>query len=1161
MPFQKILVANRSEIAIRIMRAARELDIPSVAIYSSEDRLTLHRFKSAEAYCVGQGKSPLEAYLDIDDILRIAVQAGCDAVHPGYGFLSENPDFAERCARQGITFIGPSPDIMRRLGNKVEARTIAAAADVPVVPATGPLPDDEAEALAMAEAIGFPLMLKASWGGGGRGMRVLEDAASMKKLLSAARREAKSAFGNDEVYLEKLVRNARHVEVQVVGDLHGTVVHLFERDCTVQRRHQKVVERAPAPYLTGAQRADICEAALRLARSVDYSNAGTVEFLQDADSGEYYFIEVNPRVQVEHTVTEQITGLDIVKSQIRIAAGARIGDVDDSGIPPQAEIRRFGSALQCRVTTEDPHNNFIPDYGHIVAYRSPAGPGIRLDAGTAYSGAHITRHYDSLLVKVTASGYSDAEAVARMRRALDEFKVRGVETNLTFLQSLVSHPNFLGGDYNTRFIDDKPELLEFADDAGSGSLLTEFIADVIVNGNKQVQGRPQPRQRREPAAPPLDRTTAPADGVRQRLERDGACAVAAWMKAQPVPLVTDTTFRDAHQSLLATRFRTADMLRIAPHYSQWLPNLFSVESWGGATFDVAMRFLKEDPWQRLADLSAAMPNLMQQMLLRSSNGVGYRNYADNVVRFFIRRAAEAGVDVFRIFDCLNWVENMRLAIDTVAETGKLAEAAICYTGDILDPDRTKYDLKYYVKMAKDLEAAGAHILGIKDMAGLLKPKAAQLLIETLKQEISLPIHFHTHDTSGASAASVLAAVHAGVDAFDAASDSMSGLTSQPNLGSIVASLEHSEYDTGLDLAAIRRISDYWEEVRSQYAAFEPDVRSGASEVYLHEMPGGQFTNLKEQAESLGVGRRWHEVARAYADVNMAFGDIVKVTPSSKVVGDMALMMVSSGITIEDVVDPDTEIAFPDSVVSFFAGELGQPPGGFPEALQKKVLRGRQPITVRPGSELAEVDLDAELDRLRAAGRSPVGPNELASHLMYPKVFEEYRNHRETYGDVSRLPTHVFYYGMEPGDELTVTMEDGRQVIIRYLTVTAPGEKGTRRLFFEINGQPSSVRVVDRSLAVAEQAMEKADQSNPAHVGAPMPGLVTTLAVEVGQTVERGDTLLTMEAMKMETSVSAERGGTIRRIVVVVGTQVDAKDLLLELEQVTDSGTVGAAAGP
>ncbi|MEM9058081.1 MAG: pyruvate carboxylase, partial [Pseudomonadota bacterium] len=744
----------------------------------------------------------------------------------------------------------------------------------------------------------------------------------------------------------------------------------------------------PAPYLDDAARAEVCDAALRLARSVNYSNAGTVEFLQDMDTGEFYFIEVNPRVQVEHTVTEQVTGIDVVKAQLRIAAGARIGDVDASGVPAQEDIQLRGAALQCRVTTEDPRNSFIPDYGQIVAYRSPSGPGVRLDGGTAYSGAVITRFYDSLLVKVTASGYTEREATDRMRRALREFRVRGVETNLKFLQGLIDHPGFLEGNYTTRFIDTTPELLNFAEARTHATKLLKFVGDVIVNGNKQVEGRATPRVWTAPEAPSQPSGDAPR-GLRQELEQNGPSGVVKVLKESTVPLVTDTTFRDAHQSLLATRVRSIDMQRIAPHYARLLPGLFSVESWGGATFDVAMRFLKEDPWQRLADLSAAMPNLMQQMLLRASNGVGYTNYPDNVVRYFVRTAAEAGVDVFRIFDCLNWVDNMQQAIEAVAETGKIAEAAICYTGDILDPSRPKYDLKYYVDLAKRLEAAGAHILGIKDMAGLLKPAAARLLVTTLKNEVGLPIHFHTHDTSGAAAASVLAAVDAGVDVFDAAMDSMSGLTSQPCLGSIVASLAFTDRDTGLDATALRSLSDYWEQVRVQYAAFESDVRSGASEVYLHEMPGGQFTNLKEQANALGLARRWHEVAEAYAAVNRLFGDIVKVTPSSKVVGDMALMMVTQGISADDVVDPAVAVAFPDSVVAFFAGQIGQPPGGFPAELQKKVLKGAEPLTERPGSTLESVDLDAARASLSDALGRPASDNELAGYLMYPKVFMDF----------------------------------------------------------------------------------------------------------------------------------------------------------------------------
>ncbi|MDJ0907521.1 MAG: pyruvate carboxylase [Woeseiaceae bacterium] len=1144
--FKKILVANRSEIAIRVFRAARELHIPSVGIYSAEDRLTLHRFNTRESYQVGAGKKPIDAYLDKEDIIRIALSSGADAVHPGYGFLSENPDFARMCAEAGITFIGPTPETMQRLGNKVEARAIAIEANVPVMPATAPLPQDDAEILRLARKIGFPVMLKASWGGGGRGMRVIEEESGLLEQVAVARREAAAAFGNDEVYLEKLVRNARHVEVQIVGDTHGQVVHLFERDCTVQRRHQKIVERAPAPYLSEGQRDEITSAAVRLAQSVQYQNAGTVEFLQDVDTGEFYFIEVNPRIQVEHTVTEQITGLDIVKSQIRIAAGAKIGDLEESGIPAQDDIRMRGAAIQCRVTTEDPRNNFIPDYGHIVAYRSPAGPGIRLDAGTAYSGAVIGRHYDSLLVKITTSGVTETEARDRMQRGLSEFRVRGVETNLAFLSALISDSRFIKGDYNTRMIDESTDLLELPPDSSHGAQLLHYIGDVIVNGNAQVAGRKAPATLKEPTAPSIEPQT-PASGVRQILEADGPEAVAEFMKASTVPLVTDTTFRDAHQSLMATRMRSHDMLRIAPHYAQWLPQLFSVESWGGATFDVAMRFLNEDPWQRLADLSAAMPNLMQQMLLRASNGVGYTNYPDNVVRFFVQQSAEAGVDVFRIFDCLNWVENMRVAIDSVCETGKIAEAAICYTGDILDPSRSKYDLRYYVELAKQLEAAGAHVLGIKDMAGLLKPAAARLLIRELRQEIGLPIHFHTHDTSGAAAATVLAAVEEGVDAFDAAMDSMSGLTSQPCLGSIIAALQNTDGDPGIDLANVRRISDYWEEVRDQYAAFEPDIRSGASEVYLHEMPGGQFTNLKEQASSLGLASRWHEVARAYADVNLAFGDIVKVTPSSKVVGDMALMMVTSDTSIDEVLDADTDIAFPESVVSLFAGELGQPPGGWPEALQKKVLKSREAVTVRPGSLLEPVDLDAERRKLDEGHEHPVTDFDLASYLMYPKVFTEFRRHREEYGDVGVLPTHVYFYGMKPEEELVATMDDGRKIVIRYLTTSDTDDRGYRRVFFEANGQPSSVLIQDRSSESAHHENEQADSTNPNHVGAPMPGLISTIAVEVGQKVLRGDTLLTMEAMKMQTSITAERDATIKRVLARIGDHFDAKDLLVELE--------------
>ena len=1145
-PIKKILVANRSEIAIRITRAVYEMGLRSVAIFSEEDRLALHRFKAHEAYEVGIGKSPVEAYLDMDDILRIARDTGSDAVHPGYGFLAENPEFAERCRAAGLVFIGPHPDVMRRLGNKINARNLAEEAGVAVIPASPPLGDDPGEWQGVAEAVGLPLMLKAGWGGGGRGMRMIRELDGLREAVNHGKREAKAYFGNDQVYFEKLLEDARHVEVQILGDHHGNVIHLFERDCSLQRRHQKVIERAPAPYLDADTRRDLCDAAVRLAEHAGLDNAATVEFLYDRKQGKFYFIEVNPRIQVEHTVTEEITGIDIVKAQIRIAAGEKIGG-RDSMIPSQTRVRRYGHALQCRLTAEDPHNNFIPDYGHIVAYRSPAGPGIRLDGGTAYSGAWIHRSYDSLLVKVTARGADEAEAVNRMRRALSEFRVRGVATNLPFLLQLLDHPKFQKCDYNTRFIDETPELFSFPRSGGNVEKLLKYIADVTVNGNPQVSGRPAPAQLGEPVLPELPERNPPP-GLKQMLRKKGPEHVARWLKRQKRVLATDTSFRDAHQSLLATRFRSRDLVAIAPCYARLIPGLFSVESWGGATFDVALRFLHEDPWQRLADLAEAMPNIMQQMLLRASNAVGYKNYPDNVVEYFTRQAADAGVDVFRIFDSLNWTENMRVAIDAAGRTGKIVEAAICYTGDILDPAREKYSLDYYLKLARELEAAGAHILGIKDMAGLLKPAAARTLFRALKQEVDIPLHFHTHDTSGLSAASVLAAVDAGVNAFDAAVDSMSGLTSQPNLGSLVEALENTPRDTGLDPGAIRTLSTYWEQVRGQYQAFEPPISSGASEVYVHEMPGGQYSNLREQARAMGIdAARWPEVARAYADVNDLFGDIIKVTPTSKVVGDMALAMVTSGLSRADILDPDSHIAFPDSVIAFFRGELGQPAGGFPQALQKKVLNGEKPLTVRPGSTMDPVDLAAARGDLQKKLEGQLSDRDLASWLMYPEVFMKFAEHDRNYGDVSVLPTHVFFYGMQAGDEITLPVLDGRQIIIRYLAASKADEDGMCRVFFEVNGQPQTVIIPDTRVVHEVQRAEKADDGNPGHIGAPMPGLVVSVAVSRGQKVHRGDNLVVLEAMKMQTAIPAERDGLVKRVVVKPDHVVDAGDLLLELE--------------
>lgn len=1144
---RKLLVANRSEICIRVMRAAAELGIRTVAIYAAEDRFALHRFKADESYLVGEGKKPIAAYLDIDDIIRIAKEAQVDAIHPGYGFLSENPDFADACAKNGIRFIGPQPQVMRTLGNKVAARNAAVAAGVPVMPATSALPHDIAQAKQMALAVGYPLMLKASWGGGGRGMRVIESEAELPGQLEMARREALAAFGNDEMYLEKLVRRARHVEVQILGDTHGNLVHLFERDCSVQRRNQKVVERAPAPYLDEATRQELCEAALRLGRAVGYTHAGTVEFLMDADTGKFYFIEVNPRIQVEHTVTEQVTGIDIVKAQIRVTEACHIGGAGElsAGVPVQSEIRLNGHALQCRITTEDPENNFTPDYGRLTTYRSAAGFGVRLDAGTAYSGAVITPYYDSLLVKVTTWAPTSDEAIARMDRALREFRIRGVSTNLPFLENVINHAQFKSGECITRFIDSTPELFHFSKRRDRATRLLRFVGNVVVNGNPEMIGRKSPEGILQHALLPAGNRTAPiVPGSRDKLIELGADKFAQWMKEQPQVLLTDTTLRDAHQSLFATRMRTADMLAIAPYYARLLPNLFSMECWGGATFDVAMRFLKEDPWERLVQLRAEVPNILFQMLLRGSNAVGYTNYADNVVKHFVQQAAKSGIDLFRVFDSLNWVDNMRVAIDAVRDTGALCEGAICYTGDLLDPKRAKYDLKYYVSMAKELERAGVNILAIKDMAGVCKPHAARALVKALKEEIGLPIHFHTHDTSGISAASVLAAVEAGCDAVDGAMDAMSGLTSQPNLGSIAAALKGTERDPGMDTGAMFALSQYWEGVRRHYAPFEAEIRSGTSDVYRHEMPGGQYTNLREQARAMGLEHRWTEVAQAYADVNQLFGDIVKVTPTSKVVGDMALFMVANDLTPAEVSDPDKEIAFPESVISLFKGELGFPADGFPKALEQKVLKGGQPHVGRPGAHLPPVDFAAVRIEAEAAVGRAISETELASWLMYPKVFKDYAEHRRHYGDVSVLPTPVFFYGLKDGQEISIDIDHGKTLVLRLQGQTEMEEEGQSKLFFELNGQPRLVRI-DRDGAVKRVTHPRAEDGNQKHLGAPMPGMVVTLAVKAGHKVAKGDPLVSLEAMKMETMIRAERDAVIKQIHVKPGSVVSAKDLLIE----------------
>jgi pyruvate carboxylase len=1150
--FRKILIANRGEIAIRVMRAANEMGKKTVAVFAEEDKLSLHRFKADEAYRIGEGMSPVGAYLSIPEIIRVAKMAGADAIHPGYGLLSENPDFVDACDQAGITFIGPRAETMRALGDKASARRVAMAAGVPVIPATEVLGEDFAAIKAEAAAVGYPLMLKASWGGGGRGMRPILNEGELEAKVREGRREAEAAFGNGEGYLEKMIIRARHVEVQILGDKHGNIYHLWERDCTVQRRNQKVVERAPAPYLTPEQRAEVCEMGRKICAHVNYECAGTVEFLMDMDTQKFYFIEVNPRVQVEHTVTEEVTGIDIVQAQILIEEGKTLAEA--TGVASQADVVLNGHALQCRVTTEDPLNNFIPDYGRLTAYRSATGNGIRLDGGTAYAGGVITRYYDSLLVKVTAHAQTPEKAIARMDRALREFRIRGVATNIEFVINLLKHKTFLDDTYTTKFIDTTPELFQFKKRRDRATKILTYIADITVNGHPETAGRPLPPAEARTPRPPALRAEPPM-GTRNLLEQKGPQAVADWLRAQKKVLITDTTMRDGHQSLLATRMRSIDMIRVAPAYAANLSQLFSIECWGGATFDVAYRFLQECPWQRLRDLRAAMPNVMTQMLLRASNGVGYTNYPDNVVRSFVSQAAKTGVDVFRVFDSLNWVENMRVAMDAVVEANKVCEGSICYTGDLLDPARSKYDLKYYVAMGKDLKAAGAHVLGLKDMAGLLKPGAARVLIKALKQEVGLPIHFHTHDTSGAGAATILAACDAGVDAVDAAMDAFSGGTSQPCLGSIVEALRNTERDTGLDMGAIREISNYWEAVRNQYAAFESGLPAPASEVYLHEMPGGQFTNLKAQARSLGLEERWHEVAQAYADANRMFGDIVKVTPSSKVVGDMALMMVAQNLTRAQVEDPGVDVAFPDSVVDMLKGNLGQPHGGWPPGILKKVLKGEAPLTERPGKTLPPVDLEAVRAKLAAdlhlgqeeADGETVDDEDLNGYLMYPKVFMDYRTRHRLYGPVRALPTKAFFYGMTSGEEITTEIDPGKTLEIRLQAVGDTSDEGDVKVFFELNGQPRVIRVPNRAVKAKTAARPKAMDGNASHIGAPMPGSVASIGVVVGQKVRAGDLLLTIEAMKMETGLHADRTATVKAVHVHPGAQIDAKDLLIELE--------------
>ncbi|WP_050614651.1 pyruvate carboxylase [Bacillus testis] len=1141
---KKVLAANRGEIAIRVFRACTELNIRTVAIYSKEDSESYHRFKADEAYLVGEGKKPIDAYLDIEGIIDIAKDAEVDAIHPGYGFLSENIEFAKRCEEEGIIFIGPETKHLDMFGDKVKARTQAVLADIPVIPGSdGPVGSLE-DVIAFGQEHGFPIIIKASLGGGGRGMRIVHSLEEVNEAYDRAKSEAKAAFGNDEVYVEKYVQNPKHIEVQILGDSEGNIVHLYERDCSVQRRHQKVVELAPSVSLSEELRHSICNAAVKLMDNVKYVNAGTVEFLVADD--QFYFIEVNPRVQVEHTVTEMITGIDIVQSQILIAEGYSLHS-KKVNIPQQADIPLFGYAIQSRITTEDPLNNFMPDTGKIMAYRSASGFGVRLDAGNAYQGAVITPYYDSLLVKVSTWALTFEQASNKMIRNLKEFRIRGIKTNIPFLENVIKHEKFKEGKIDTSFIDQTPELFVFPVRKDRGTKMLSYIGNVTVNGFPGIEKKEKPAFE-APRGILLPHGQAYQPGTKQILEERGAEGLVDWIKKQNEVLITDTTFRDAHQSLLATRVRTNDLLHIAEPTAKLLPNLFSTEMWGGATFDVAYRFLKEDPWDRLLLLREKMPNILFQMLLRGANAVGYKNYPDNVIRTFIELSAQGGIDVFRIFDSLNWVKGMETAIDAVRQNGKVAEAAICYTGDINDPTRTKFTTEYYKNLAKELQNQGAHILAIKDMAGLLKPAAAYRLISELKDSIDIPIHLHTHDTSGNGILTLSRAIDAGVDIVDTAISSVAGMTSQPSMNTLCYALEGSERQPKIDIASTEKLSNYWEDVRKYYSEFESGLIAPHTDVYKHEMPGGQYSNLQQQAKGVGLGDRWEEVKDMYRRVNLMFGDIVKVTPSSKVVGDMALFMVQNNLDEESVLAKGNNIDFPDSVIELFEGMLGQPEGGFPADLQKVILKGREAITVRPGELLEDIDFNQLKEELFKEIKRPVSGFDIIAYALYPKVFIEYAKTVERFGNISRLDTPTFFYGMDIGEEIEVEIEKGKTLIVKLVSISQAHPDGTRTLYFDLNGQQREISIKDESIQSTVAVKVKADPSNSSHIGATMPGTIIKVVVEPGAEVKKGEHLIITEAMKMETTVQAPFNGIVKAIHVANGDPIATGDLLLEIEK-------------
>lgn len=1139
--FKKIMVANRGEIAIRILRAASELKLTTVAIYTYEDRYSLHRYKADESYQVGSNDEPLKPYLDIAEIIRVAKENGVEAIHPGYGFLSENVTFARACTEAGIIFIGPSADVMERLGDKVAAKVIAREVNVPLIEDSQEDLTSVEIALAEGERIGYPIMVKAAAGGGGRGMRVVRKAEDLAKAYNEARGESKTAFGDDTVFLEKYIESPKHIEVQILGDKYGNLVHLYERDCSVQRRFQKVVEVAPSMGLKAKTRKALYEYALRITKHVNYSHAGTVEFLVDAKEN-IYFIEVNPRIQVEHTITEEITGIDIVRSQILIAMGYELSH-PTIFIRSQKDVKCNGFAIQCRITTENPADNFKPDYGTLIAYRSASGFGIRLDAGSAYAGAKISPFFDSMLVKVTASGRTLVGASDRLHRALTEFRIRGVNTNIGFLENLLQNAVFQSGKATVDFIPKHPHLLEAPRRLNRGTKLLKYLGDVIVNGNPDVKYVDKGKVFREPIVPKFDKAAKHPRGSKTLLTELGPDRFAQWLRSQKQIHYTDTTFRDAHQSLLATRVRTKDMLAIAEGYTKNNPDIFSMEVWGGATFDVCLRFLKECPWKRLELLREAMPNTLLQMLLRGSNAVGYKAYPDNLVEKFIERAWDTGVDVFRIFDSLNWVEAMKISINAVRErTGGLAEACISYTGDISDPTRTKYTLQYYLDLARQLEDAGAHIIGIKDMAGLLKPYAAEQLITEMRKAVDIPLHLHTHDTSSIQSATYLKAIEAGIDVVDVALSSMSGLTSQPNFNAIVGMLEGHPREHKMNLKSLNEYSNYWEAVRAYYYPFETELKAGTAEVYNHEIPGGQYSNLRPQARGLGLEDKFELIKQNYQDVNQLFGDVIKVTPSSKVVGDMAMFMTANNLTKEDVFKKGDTLAFPDSVKAFFRGDLGQPYGGFPKELQAMVLKGEKPYTDRPNEHLEPIDFEQSFINFQTKFNKYAHFNDFISYELYPKVFEEFHEHFETYGAVRVLPTKAFFYGLEPNEEIVVTISNGKNVVIQFLNMTEPNKQGYRTVFFNLNGQTRAIDIKDRKIKVAEIVHQKAQKEN--EIGSPLQGSLSKILVKEGDIVKKNTPLFIIEAMKMESTITSPIEGVVGRVHLTEKIMVAQDDLVI-----------------